>query len=260
MLSLGGGIDPSYSLISLNDIKQWFDSDVNLASYGIIAQNDVHWTMLSSVVVANTPQLVITISYYCYNAVLTSMLAAAEYSSYGVKRKALRVTWPIKGSQQRSTYWLSIPYRYGAPILVIYMILHWLVSQSIFYLVLIPYDPHDQPDPSNKISSLGYSSTPIFLSILVGAIMTLILFTLALRKCKSVIPLAASSSAAISAACHPPKDENLDTPALGLVKWGQTINQPAWVMDSFQGIDDQEGHCSFTSLDTVRPTLTKLYA
>lgn len=90
--------------------------------------------------------------------------------------------------------------------------------------------------------------------------MILTLLALAFRKFKSTMPLAASSSAAIGAACHPPKDEDLDTAALGLVKWGETISPPAWVMERFHGIDDQHGHCSFTSLDTVSPSLTKLYA
>ncbi|KAJ5530394.1 hypothetical protein N7527_003787 [Penicillium freii] len=245
--------------IFTDDIKQWFTSDVDVSNYSIIGGR-FQWNMLSAVVVANIPQLFITVSYYCYNAVLTSMLAAAEYSSYGVKRKALRVTWPIKDSQQRSTYWLSVPYRYVAPILALYMVLHWLVSQSLFYLMLIEYLPDDQPNPKNMMSSLGYSSTPIFLSILIGAIMILTLFALAFRKFKSTMPLAASSSAAISAACHPPKDEDLDTAALGLVKWGETISPPAWVMERFHGIDNHHGHCSFTSLDTVIPSLTKLYA
>ncbi|KAJ5816561.1 hypothetical protein N7447_008794 [Penicillium robsamsonii] len=244
-----------------SDVKQWFSSDIDTSSYGFIGlQNNASWTMLSAVVVANTPQLLITISYYCYNGVLTSILAAAEYSSYGVKRKPLRVTWPIKGSQQRSTYWLSVPYQYNAPILVLYMVLHWLVSQSIFYLVLVPYDMHDERNNLSTVSSLSYSSTPILLSVLVGALMMLILFTLAFRKFDSVIPLASSSSAAISAACHPPKDENLDTAALGLVKWGQTISPAPWAMVRFQGLNDQEEHCSFTSLDTVSPTTMKLYA
>ncbi|KAJ5493638.1 hypothetical protein N7463_009725 [Penicillium fimorum] len=253
-----------YTMYGMNqfthDVKQWFSSTIDTRSYGFVAALEgASWTMLSAVVVANTPQLIITICYYCYNGVLTSILAASEYSSYGVKRKPLRVTWPIKGSQQRSTYWLSIPYQYTAPILVLYMALHWLVSQSIFYLVLVPY-VRDERINSDTISSLSYSSTPILLSILVGALMMLILFTLAFRKFDSVIPLASSSSAAISAACHPPKDESLDTAALGLVKWGQTISPAPWAMVGFQGINDQEEHCSFTSLDTVSPTMTKLYA
>ncbi|KAJ5095258.1 hypothetical protein N7532_007549 [Penicillium argentinense] len=246
---------------STSTFKNWFSEDVDISSYNIIYSN-VPWTMLSAVVVANVPQLIVTMSYYCYNAVLTSMLATGEYSSYGEKRKALRVTWPVKGSQQRSTYWLSVPYRYATPILILYMLLHWLISQSIFYLLLIPYNPLDRADNSNTISSMGYSSMSIFLSIVVGSTMVLIMLVLAFRKCKSIMPLAGSSSAAISAACHLPKDECRETAALGLVQWGETPSAAAWMgMDDVEGIDDgQKGHCSFTSRETVKPSLMKLYA
>lgn len=247
--------------LTADTFKEWFSSDVDISTYNVIGGDNIGWSMLTSVVVANTPQLAITISYYCYNAVLTSMLAATEYSSYGVNRKSLRVTWPVQGSQQRSTYWLSVPYRYATPILIIYMILHWLVSQSIFYLLLIPYDPRDVADYVNQISSLGYSSMPIFLSILVGSLMVLILLVTAFRKFKSIIPITGSSSVAISAACHLPKDEVGYTASLGLVKWGETISPPAWLKENFGGIDDgQKGHCSFTSMETKKPTLMKLYA
>lgn len=214
---------------------------------------------MGSLVLANTPQLLITVSYYYYNSVLTSMLASAEYSSYGISRKPLRVTWPVKGSQQRSTYWLNIPYLYGVPILLMYMVLHWLVSQSVFYLVFIPYNVRGQPYSRFESRSISYSNLPILCSCVVGFVMVFILIGLAFRKLKSVMPLAGSCSAAISAACHPPRDENLDTATLGQIMWGETITRPAWMTVQFDENGDQSGHCSFTSMDTVTPSLTKLY-
>jgi hypothetical protein len=77
------------------------------------------WSPMSAVLTANSAQLFPTVSYYFYDSVLTSMLAVAEYSSYGAGRKPLRVTWPVKGSLQHSTYWLSVPYQYGIPIMVL---------------------------------------------------------------------------------------------------------------------------------------------
>lgn len=214
--------------------------------------------MLASVVVANIPQLAITISYYCYNAVLTSMLAASEYNSYGANRKSLRVTWPVKGSQQRSTYYLSVPYKYGVPVLILYMLLHYLVSQSIFYILLIAYDPQDVMDTGTTISSLGYSSMPIFLSILVGTIMVLLLIVLAFRRFKSNMPIPESSSVAISAACHLPKGEDGNVAVLEKLKWGETPVPAAWIVDTFD--DEQKRHCSFSSLEVQKPSLMSLYA
>ncbi|KAF4764507.1 hypothetical protein HAV15_000576 [Penicillium sp. str.  len=213
--------------------------------------------MLQSVVFVNIPQLVVTMCYYCYNAVLTSMLAAAEYSSYGTERKALRVTWPIKSSQQRSTYWLSIPYRYSVPILLLYMTLHWTISQSIFYTETTIYTPQDEE--VWRYSGFGFSAAFILFSVLVGAIMILALCILGLRRLKSNAPLSGSCSAAISAACHPPTHENLDAAIRSELMWGETISLAVGSIDS-EGNEPEKGHCSFTSLGTVKPTLTKLYA
>ncbi|OQE39937.1 hypothetical protein PENCOP_c006G06082 [Penicillium coprophilum] len=242
--------------ISTSQFQNLFSSDVDESDYHTFDVVGVKG-MLQSVVFANIPQLAVTICYYCYNAVLTSMLAAAEYSSYGFERKALRVTWPIKSSQQRSTYWLSIPYRYSVPVLLLYMTLHWTISQSIFYLEIVTYTVLDLKLWST--SSLGYSSTFILFSILVGVVMILTLCILGLRRLKSNAPLAASCSAAISAACHPPTHENLDVAIRGKLKWGQTTSLPVESINS-EGDEPGKGHCSFTSSSTVEPTLTKRYA
>ncbi|KAJ5954344.1 hypothetical protein N7501_008623 [Penicillium viridicatum] len=214
---------------------------------------------LSSVVIANIPQLIITVSYFFYNSVLTSMLATAEYSSYGASPKPLRVTWPIKNSMQQSTYWLSMPYQYGAPLLVIYTVLHWLISQSIFYVRIMAYDWIGRPIYQFSVSSLGYNALAIFISILVGAFMVCLLLGLSFRRFKSEIPLAGACSVAISAACHVPRDESLDHVARGAVMWGETVASPSLTGDC-GGIEDDKGHCSFTSLDAVRPSLSKMYA
>lgn len=69
---------------------------------------------------------------------------------------------------------------------------------------------------------------------------------------------AGSCSAAISAACHSPKDDCIDTLALGELMWGETGLPLDW--DTDQNGDDGKGHCSFTLLDAVQPSSTKSYA
>ncbi|KAJ5494726.1 hypothetical protein N7463_010813 [Penicillium fimorum] len=247
------------SWLSLSEFKKIFGNDVPLSGDGFIGIN-FDMSMLSYVVLANTPQLLVTISYYGYNAVITSMLAADEYSSYGVDRKGLRVTWPTPGNKQRSTYWLSVPYRYSVPMLVTFMILHWMISQAFFYELSVLYDSNGVKISGGEASLLGYSSTFIFLAILVGGVMMLGLGILAFKRFKSVIPLAGSCSAAISAACHPPSDEVMQMTGQDMVKWGETVSPQDGVMDHLDGVEVRDAHCSFTSLDTVRPILTKPYA
>lgn len=123
---------------------------------------------------------------------MTSMLVAAEYSSYGVHRKpkGLWVTWPTKGSEQRSNHWLSVPYRYCIPIMVLYTIVHWLVSQSMFYVLLIPYSLDDKMTHKRAEIHLSLSPLPMVLAVTLGFFMLVVLAVLSLRRFKSRIPLA----------------------------------------------------------------------
>lgn len=116
----------------------------------------------------------------------------------------------------------------------------------------------------HEVNSLAYSGLPLFVALLVGSLMVLVLVWLSFRKLKSNIPLAGGCSAAISAACHPPEDENPDNAALGMVMWGETTKSPAWATDQGIGVEDEDedekGHCCFTSSEAERPLATKLYA
>lgn len=129
----------------------------------------------------------------------------------------------------------------------------------MFYIQVISYNVLENPDYGSSVSSINFSPLPIFLALLVGAVMLCLLVALAFRRFKSVMPLAGSCSAAISAACNPPKDE-ADTAVLGPVMWGETVVPSAWVMDHFDKDVERKEHCSFTSLNTARPELTRLYA
>ncbi|QMW31780.1 hypothetical protein G4B84_007161, partial [Aspergillus flavus NRRL3357] len=235
-----------------------WDYESNVKGTGAFVLGTV--SEMQGVVTANSVQLLVTVGYYFYNSVLTSMLASAEYSSYGTDRKPLRVTWPVKGSQQRSTYWLSVPYKYGIPVMILFMVIHWFVSQALYYVLLIPYSPDDQPLYGEKFSSLGASVLPMFIAGLVGLVLFILLLCLAFRRLKSTILLAGSCSAAISAACHPPEDVCNATAAHGELLWGETSLPRDCVDDQSDGCDLPRGHCSFTPLDARQPSLNKLYA
>ncbi|KAL4882211.1 hypothetical protein BJY04DRAFT_50215 [Aspergillus karnatakaensis] len=213
--------------------------------------------VLAAVIVANLPQFIVTISYYFYNNLLTSMLAAAEYSSYGEERKPLRASWPVKGSHQRSTYWLSVPLSYSIPLLVFYTALHWLISQSLFYIEFQPFNIYNQQQ--GRESSLGYSPIAIFCAIIVGSVMVCLLIGLGLRKLPSRMPLAGSCSLAISAACHPPNGEDLKTIALGPVMWGETSRRTESGDEDgeVQPGESERAHCSFSALEVKTPSSLK---
>lgn len=214
---------------------------------------------LGYILVANMPQVLITISYYFYNAALTSMVSAAEYSSYGVDRKPLRVTWPAKNSKQRSTYWLSLPYRYSLPVLVLYALLHWLVSQSMYYMVVVSYDANDEVVPGGVKNVLAFSFGALLVAIMVGIVFISGLAALAFQRLKSTMPIAGSCSVAISAACHPPAEVDLTTAAYGELLWGE-IDLMVEGFHNQIGEQKPPGHCTFTSLDARPPSFDTIYA
>ena len=202
------------------------------------------------ILISNSPQLILSFLYLTYNGLFTSMLLAKEWSGFAHHRKTLRITSPK--DQQRSTYWLQLPYRYSIPLSVTSSLLHWLVSQSIFLARVTVLDPTGAEDTSQSISTCGYSNIAIIFVISFGSILPLIAIVYGFRRYPSGMPLAASCSAAISAACHPP-EADIDAASKPL-QWGVTGE----VVETNAG--RKVGHCSFTSLEVTAPVEGQLYA
>jgi hypothetical protein len=199
--------------------------------------------LLANVLIANLPQLIFSCLYLLYNGLFTSMCLAHEYSNYSTHRKVLRVTSP-RGNQ-RSTHWLHLPYVYGIPLLAASALLHWSISQSIFFVGIDIYD--DEKLTESKFD-LGFSVQPIILDMVLGSCMLFALVGVGFRKLHGKIPLASSNSFAISAACHRP-EEDTDA-AFKQVMWGEVQT----------GSDSGIGHCSFTSMEVTAPAEGRNYA
>ena len=171
--------------------------------------------LLSNVVLANTPQLFITFTYVFYNDMLTRMLMSHEYSQFARVRKTLRVSQPR--GEQRSTYWLQLPYRYSIPLMLSMIVLHWLVSRSIFLVRITIYDDNGSPVPYRDINACGFSPLAILLAFCLSTLMIAVLVGLGrFRHTCAGIPAASSCSAAISAAVHPLDSEPDDAALLPL--------------------------------------------
>ena len=179
-----------------------------------IASEKLNGEILSSILLANSPQLLLSFLYFAYNGLWTSMLLAQEWSGSASHRKALRVTSPA--GSQRSTYRLQLPYRYGIPLLLISGTLHWLISQSIFLVILDVYNPDGSPntDSSDNLALCGYSPFAILTAIITGSIVLVLAIAngFSPRYPSTGMRPAGSCSAVISAACHPPAgDEQAST-------------------------------------------------
>lgn len=213
--------DPSPWLTTQN-LLYWCDREIKNGSHELFTIPAWQLPVLSSVLVANLPQLVITITHFFYNGILANMLVGREYSSHGSTRKALRVSVPVETSEQRSTYWLSVPFRYAILIIALETIFHLLVSKSFYYISIFPFDTFNEVMDVYVGKSLAYSPLFIFRSLLMGGLLLCILLVLSLRRLSSEMPLARSSSAVISAACHPPQHEDAEISVLGKLMWGET--------------------------------------
>ena len=174
--------------------------------------------VIGHTLLVNTPQLVLSFSYFAYNAIWTQMLIAREWAQYGIRRRSLRVSKPR--GQQRCNYFLTIPYLYGVPLLIISVILHWLLSQS-FFLARINVNPA-RPfvnTPPAIINTVGYSLGALLIFFIVGSVVVLIVVLFGIfMKLGSPMPVVAGCSLAISAACHPVNEPQ--EMVLMPLKWG----------------------------------------
>lgn len=206
---------------------------------------------LPMIVLTNLPQALLSFIYLTYNALFTCMLLGEEWTKFAYERKTLRVTCPV--GKQRSTFWLQLPYSYGVPLLIMSMVLHWLVSLSFFVVRITVRDPSDltqHPSIRNtngkEVLTCSWSPIAIITAMILGAILLLLLCLNGCRRYKPGLPLAGSSSAVISAACHRPESD-VDAAVLP-VRWGSV--RP----------EGPVGHCCFTSFESSFPEEGKLYA
>ena len=230
--------------------------------------------LAATVFLANCPQLILSFLYFTYNGIWTCILMVEEWDGYFKERKPLRVT--SRTGLQRSTYRLQLPYRYGIPLMAVSAVLHWLVSQSIFLVVINAYKYDGTPDPAagqDRIAC-GYSPIAILITIVIGILVLLGGIANGFRRYPEVgIPLAGSCSAAISAACHPPPGD--DQPSKKAVMWGAIKESSAdEEVSPYKAVSSREvgsmavkklgspkvGHCSFTSLPVEKPIKGELYA
>ncbi|KAF2870526.1 hypothetical protein BDV95DRAFT_595268 [Massariosphaeria phaeospora] len=240
---------------------------------------------LSIVFFANMWQVLLSLLYMSLNALLTCFCVEAEWQSYALTRKPLRVSSPAAG--QRSTYFLSLPLRYAVPLTATFTALHWMLSQSIFLTVVAVYDPRGF---TTELLFLGSSPRPLIIkqrhanplprvAVAIGTLLGIAIAGICLRTSIGNLPRGGSCSAIISAACHsgPCGDTDLRKP----VQWGEIATDDARLAGHrtpspwpyahsaklpdvhaslLVGTDhDRVGHCCFSALEVRRPREGRRY-
>ena len=203
-----------------------------------------HLGLVGNILLANCAQVILSVLYLSYNSIFTCQLLSREWTGYTTKRKPLRVTSPT--GRQRSTYFLQLPYTYSLPLMAFSGILHWLVSQSIFLAKVNYYDENDNIT-RRVIDTCGYSCIAIITVLFAGSLLLTLGFANGFRRYPPGIPLAATCSVAISAACHPPADDT--DAAFRDVQYGEV-----------EKTENEVRHCTFTSHAVTTPVVGELYA
>ncbi|KAL2832622.1 hypothetical protein BDW59DRAFT_169440 [Aspergillus cavernicola] len=234
-----------YGLAKIDNQDQIWDS--GLASVDTKTMiNSLNWPggLIPNTLIANIPQFIFSLLYFMSNSVLTTMTLATEWNNFSLNRKGLRVSTPPEGHQRR-TYFLSLPYRFGIPLITLSALLHWLMSQSIFLVRIIAYTERQERDPISDTMTVGYSPPAIVICLCVGALLPAGLIAMGRRRFKSGMPVAGSCSLAIAAACHPRTEGDGDDKSkieYQLLKWGAEPNESGEV-----------GHCSFSESKVHAP-------
>jgi hypothetical protein len=229
-------------------------------------------SLIGGILLTNSPQVVLSYLYVTFNGLYTTMFIDQEWAMYKAQRKTLRVTAPL--GQQRSTYWLSVPFRYAIPMTCMSGLLHWISSQAFFLVQIMVTDLKTRrTDPAEQISTCGYSPLGIILGTVTMTVIALGGIIIGFFQYPAGMPLAASCSAAISAACHPPP-EDVDA-SVKPVQWGavsthmsqayqSTLDPFLSSVDTAQASEadylEAVGHCTFTSFPVEPPLVGRLYA
>ncbi|ETS81315.1 hypothetical protein PFICI_06317 [Pestalotiopsis fici W106-1] len=165
-------------------------------------------SFLSGVLAVNSPQLMLSFCYVLYNNLFTKMQMGREWAALSRSYKGLRVSDPR--GHQYATYRLQLPYRYSIALIIGSMILHWMLSNT-FYIVIVQgdyFNPiksisiHDDSVGPERSIAFGYSSTTLLVCLVIFIASILVPIVVALSRLPGNTTVVGSESLAISAACH----------------------------------------------------------
>ena len=214
--------------------------------------------LLQNTLLANTPQLLLSTLYFTFNSIFTSEMINKEWIDFAHKRKPLRVTQPQ--GEQKSTFWLSLPYRYSIPLIGVSALLHWLFSQAIFLVDVQFFNPFDKYNINREYYSLntdqngsamaiiqcGWSPIAAIVSIVAIGLTVIAAWIFGCRRYRAGPPLVGACSVAIVASCHREPDEDEDI-VFKPLKWGVT------------SCKDGVGHCTLSARDVEWPDEQTIY-
>jgi hypothetical protein len=186
-----GTIDPTTSIIP------------NAAS----AQNGDASTFPIQIIIANCPQLWLSIGYILWNNQITRIWMEREWRSFYGHRLKPRVSYPLEVHHAgvTATRWLQLPYWLTFVLMALNTVLHWLVSQTLFVVEILAN--------SEKAANfyLNFSPLAIFSIGLASTILVLGMTIFYFVPIKTWMPLMAGSLRIVLESClHLPPQRMMD--------------------------------------------------
>ena len=117
--------------------------------------------LYADIFLANLWQMIVSLLYLTLIALLGDLLVSEEWAGYHKTRKTLRVSFPE--GIHRSSYFISIHFIYGAPLVISMAFFHWTVSQSVFVVRVISHYSVGSLDAGINITVAGYSPVGILI-------------------------------------------------------------------------------------------------
>ncbi|KAL1855006.1 hypothetical protein Plec18170_004418 [Paecilomyces lecythidis] len=163
------------------------------------------------VLLANTPQLLLSLIYLTFNSLITQICMAKEWASFSTTYQPLRVTDP-KG-EQVSTYRLQLPYAWSIPTILLSILLHYLLSSTCYVFVADggfyssttggpTMEGNNMGLSDHGFVGLGYSPIALLAFIVVFVAAMCVPLVLGLRRLPGDMVVVGSNSFAMAAACH----------------------------------------------------------
>lgn len=115
----------------LNSCPSSFLLDYSNGFTPITIGRDINF--LGILLLANIPQLIFSVCYSVYNAMITRLQVEKDWNSFCQSYQPLRVSYPA--GLQVSTYRLQLPYSLSIPLIGASIGFHFLVSSGIFLFV-----------------------------------------------------------------------------------------------------------------------------
>jgi hypothetical protein len=149
MLDLGFDLPLLWNRDIFEGLMTYSDADSPRTSY------------ISGAILTNLPQIGLSAFYLTSNHFYTCFFRGVEFQSYSTHRRGLRVSRPKRGTAQRQAHYLQLPLRYSIPKIMVFILLHTLLSQTLFLrrtYATYPTSYTDRTAIGKKLVSLvGYS-------------------------------------------------------------------------------------------------------